>query len=163
MTRIPPGRIIRVDMGGDRWGRVLYMVANPPIVCETCGTVVFEWRTGEVLCPDCGNVITSRVHCPCPRCGEDDWHTLRVVTNDNFHYDSLNDEVVEFNDKAGRVLNVCGRSLMDDVAAQRASLLTARDSQDCKRRILWTMSDDYDPDAPMPQWVKDRFPYDGQD
>jgi hypothetical protein len=32
-------------MGAHKWGVVLYMVVNPPIICETCGAVVFEWRS----------------------------------------------------------------------------------------------------------------------
>jgi hypothetical protein len=31
--RIPVGRIIRTDMGNDKWGIILYMVINPPIIC----------------------------------------------------------------------------------------------------------------------------------
>lgn len=163
--RIPVGRIIRADMGDDKWGRVLYMVVNPPIVCETCGSVVFEWRStaGDVICPDCGNVIRTREYCPCPVCGGDDYHTLRVVHNNNWHYDSVSGEVTEYCDKRGVVMNRCGKSLMDDFKHQRIYLLTARESQDIKRKITWTGSDDYDPLKPMPQWIIDKFSYDMQE
>ena len=42
---IPVGRIIQVDMGAEKWGRVVYLVINPPIVCETCDSVIFEWKS----------------------------------------------------------------------------------------------------------------------
>ena len=163
--RIPVGRIIKTDMGDERWGRVVYMVVNPPIVCETCLSVVFEWRSsaGDVICPDCGNVITARDYAPCPKCGGDDYHTLRVVHNNNWHYDSVTGEVTEYCDKRNTVLNICGKSLMRDFKAQRIHLLNARESQDVKRKILWTCSMDYSPTKPMPQWVIDRFPYSAQE
>lgn len=163
--RIPVGRIIRTDMGADRWGMVLYMVVNPPIVCETCGAVVFEWRSsdGQVICPECGHVIEERVYFPCPVCGEQDYHTLRVVHNDNWHYDSVSGEVTEYCDKRGTALNVCGKSLMRDFRSQRIVLMNPKESQDIKRKITWTGSMDYDPRAPMPQWVIDKFPYSAQE
>lgn len=162
---IPVGRIIRTDMGMDKWGRVLYMVVNPPIVCEHCDTVVFEWRSslGDVICPDCGNVIRTRFYYPCPHCHGNDYHTLRVVNNDNWHYDSTRGEVNEYNDKKGVVLNICGKLLMDDFKHQRMFLLTARESQDVKRKIAWTGSDDYEPGKPMPRDIIDRFPYESQE
>lgn len=152
-------------MGSDKWGRVLYMVVNPPIVCEHCGTVVFEWRSseGDVVCPDCGRVIRDRFHYPCPRCHGDDYHTLRVVNNNNWHFDSTRGEVNEYNDKEGAVMNVCGKSLMEDFKSQRMFLLTARESQDIKRKLTWAMSDDYDSRKLMPQSIVDRFPYNAQE
>ena len=163
--RIPVGRIIKADMGDEKWGRVLYLVVNPPIVCETCCSVVFEWResAGDVICPDCGSVIRSREHPPCPVCGEDDYHTLRVVHNNNWHYDSVSGEVTEYNDKRGVSMSRCGKSIMDDIRPQRVVLLTARESQDMKRRITWVGSDDYAPGRPMPQWIIDKFPYGAQE
>lgn len=162
---IPVGRIISVDMGDDKWGRVLYMVINPPIVCETCDTVVFEWRSsgGDVVCPECGNVIYERVYYPCPACGRDDYHTLRVVNNNNWHYDSTSGEVTDYNDKKGKVANVCGKSLLADLKNQNAVLLTAIESQNVKRKIMWTSSDDYDATKPMPKEIIEMFPYDTQE
>lgn len=162
---IPVGRIISVDMGEGRWGRVLYMVVNPPIVCEHCDTVVFEWRSsvGDVVCPECGNVIRDRFYYPCPHCHENDYHTLRVVNNNNWHYDSTSGEVNDYNDQQGRTMNVCGKSLMDDLKRNRMFLLTAKESQDVKRKIAWTASDDYDPTKPMPQSIIDAFPYGKQE
>ena len=161
---IPVGRIIKVDMGDDRWGRVLYMVVNPPIVCEHCDTVVFEWRAnqGDVICPECGDVIRTRFYYPCPYCGGNDYHTLRVVNNNNWHYDSTSGEVTEYNDKAGKVINICGKSLMDDLKHQRMFLLTARESQDIKRKLAWTGCDDYDSSKPIPYSIISQFPYDAQ-
>lgn len=162
--KIPVGRIIRVDMGADKWGTVLYMVVQPPIVCEHCDTVVFEWREseGDVVCPECGKVIRDRFYYPCPYCHGDDYHTLRVVNNQNWHYDSTRGEVTDYNDKKGAVLNVCGRSIERDIAAHRMRLMSGDESQDIKRKILWTGSDDYDSSKPMPQWIVDRFPHGGQ-
>jgi len=161
---IPVGRIIRVDMGDDRWGKVLYMVVNPPIVCEHCDTVIYEWRSsqGDVVCPDCGQVVRTRFFYPCPRCHGDDYHTLRVVNNNNWHYDSTTGEVTEYNDKVGKVIHVCGKSIMDDLKHQRMYLLTAKETQDVKRKLAWTGCDDYDSTKPMPQWVIDKFPYGAQ-
>lgn len=163
--RIPVGRIIRVDMGMDKWGVVLYMVVNPPIVCEHCNTVVFEWRSsaGDVICPDCGKVIRTRFYYPCPVCHGNDYHTLRVVNNNNWHYDSTMGEVIEYNDRKGTVMNICGKSLMEDFKYQRMFLLTAKESQDVKRKIMWTGSDDYDSRKPMPQSIIDMFPYNAQE
>ena len=163
--KIPVGRILSVDMGDNRWGRVLYMVVQPPIVCEHCDTVVFEWRSsaGDVICPECGNVIMERFYYPCPRCGGNDYHTLRIVNNNNWHYDSTSGEVNEYNDQKGRVMNICGKLLMEDIKQQRMCLMTARESQDIKRKITWTGSDDYVAGKPMPQSIIDMFPYSAQE
>ncbi len=158
-TRIPAGRILRVDMGMEKWGAVIYMVINPPIVCETCGSVVFEWREidGLLLCPDCESPMVSRMRCPCPVCGEDDYHSLRVVTNNNWNYSFGEGKVTPMNDKQGVVLNVCGKSLMDDIKNQRITLFDDRQSAEIKRKILWTSSMDYDPEKPMPEEITSRF------
>ena len=141
------------------------MVVNPPIVCEHCDSVVFEWRSscGDVVCPECGEVIHDRFYYPCPHCHGDDYHTLRVVNNNNWHYDSTSGEVTEYNDMKGTVMNVCGKSLLDDIKCNRVVLSTARESQDIKRKIAWTASDDYEPGKPIPQSIIDRFPYDAQE
>ena len=164
MIRIQQGRIIRTDTGYEKWGIVLYMVINPPIICETCGSVIFQWRQidGVLICPDCENVVTKRDYFPCPFCGQNDYHTLRVVHNNNWHYDSITGQVTQYCDKKGQVLNLCGKSLMEQIKNQSIVLMTAKESQDMKRKILWTRSDDYDPVKPMPQWVIDAFPYDKQ-
>ena len=160
MDRIPTGRIIRMDTGSDRWGMVVYMVVNQPIVCGTCEYVVFDWREsdGDVVCPYCGHLITDRYHYPCPKCGEDDYHTLRIVTNNNWHYDSYTGQITEYNDKRGKVMSYCGKALMRDIMSGRMTLLGPEESQDVKRRIIWTGSDDYDPSKPMPQSIIDQFP-----
>lgn len=157
--RIEPGRIIRTDMGQEKWGSVIYMVVNPPIICETCNAVVFEWRQndGEVICPDCGNVIRRREYCPCPTCGGNDYHTLRVVANNNWHYEFLSDTVTEMNDKQGRVINICGKSLQKDIDEQRVTLYNEEQSKEIKRKILWTSSMDYDPEKKMPEDIKKSF------
>lgn len=171
--RIPAGRIIRMDMGESKWGRVIYMVVNQPIVCEHCDMVLFDWReeSGDVVCPYCGQVVKDRFYYPCPRCHGDDYHTLRVVNNDNWHYDSISGEVTEYNDQKNRIISVCGKSLMDDLKHQRMFLLTAKESQDMKRKLVWNSSlrnadkgevGDYDPLKPMPQWIIDKFPYSAQ-
>ena len=153
-------------MGDDKWGHVVYMVANPPIVCNRCGTVVFDWRHeegGGTICPMCSGRITQFDFYKCPRCGGDDYHTLRVVVNNNWHYDSISGIVTEYNDKGGRLVNICGKSLLDDIKYARVLLLTPSESQEMKRRIVWTGCDDYDPVRPMPQSIIDSFPYDAQE
>ena len=157
---IPVGRIIQIDMGSDKWGSVVYMVVNPPIICEHCDSVVYEWRSsvGDVVCPDCGNIIRHRDYLPCPICGDMDYHCLRVVCNNNWHYDSTNDEVIDYNDKAGRIIYVCGRQLLYEIKKQLLVLLTPNESALVKRKLVWTSSDDYDPAKPMPQAIIDKFP-----
>ena len=158
---IPVGRILFVDMGQDRWGRVIYMVINPPIICEHCSSVVFEWKSSvdNIICPDCGNVIEQRNYYPCPKCGELDYMTLRVVNNNNWHYDSVTGEVTEYNDKAGFTINTCCKELEKAIKKQEIKLFSEKESADIKRKILWTSSDDYEPGKPMPEWIKDKFKY----
>lgn len=110
--RVPAGRILRIDMGESRWGTVLYMVIQPPVICETCQSVIYEWRECDgVICPACENVIQERNFYPCPYCGEEDYHTLKVINNNNWGYNYTTDELTEYNDKKGTVINVCGKSL----------------------------------------------------
>ena len=156
---IPAGRILMTDTGHGKWGRVVYMTVNPPIVCENCNAVVFEWRSsgGDVVCPECGKTIKDRFYYPCPHCHGDDYHSLRVVNNNNWHYDSTTGEVTEYNDKKGVVLNVCGKELMEDIRHNRVTLLTEREGNEVKRKIIWTSSDDYDSSKPMPQEIRDMF------
>lgn len=163
--RIPVGRIIRTDMGYDKWGAVLYMVVQPPIICETCNSVVYEWRSnsGEVICPACNNVITHRDYFPCPVCGGDDYHTLRIVSNNNWHYDSVTGQVTQYCDKQGIVLNVCGKSIMNDIKHQFVCLMTPKQSQNIKRKLVWTGSMEYDSTKLMPQSIIDAYPYDAQE
>ena len=145
-------------MGAEKWGRVVYLVINPPIVCETCDAVVFEWKTTEqVVCPACQNLITKRFYAPCPHCGDNDFVSLRVVNNNNFHYDSHSGEVTEYNDQCGRLVNVCGKSLEKEIKQGKVKLLSEQDSRKVKQKILWTSLDDYDPTKPMPDWIKDKF------
>lgn len=156
---IPVGRIIQVDMGAERWGRVVYLVINPPIVCETCDSVVFEWKSSDeqVICPSCQNVINERFYAPCPYCGDNDFVSLRVVNNNNFHYDSHSGEVTEYNDQYGRTINVCGKNLDKEIKEGKVKLLSEQDSNKVKQKILWTSQDDYDPTKPIPDWIKDKF------
>lgn len=163
--RLPVGRILRTDMGTDKWGIVLYMVVNPPIICQTCGSVIFEWRSSEqnVICPSCEKIITHRDYFNCPTCQQDDYHTLRVVNNSNWNYDSTTGEVTEYCDKKGVVINICGKSLQKDIKSQKIQLMTAKQSQDIKRKLVWTGIMDYDSTKPMPQWIIDRFPYNEQE
>jgi hypothetical protein len=158
---IPVGRLLYVDMGQDKWGKVIYMVINPPIICEHCNSVVFEWKSSEdyIICPDCENVIEKREYYPCPKCGKQDYMTLRVVNNNNWHYDSVTGEVTEYNDKSGFVINVCKKELEKEISQQKIKLLSSKESVDIKRKILWTSQDDYESGKPIPDWIKEKFPY----
>jgi len=54
--QIPLGRILFIDMGIERWGRVLYMVVRSPIRCTNCGTKIDDWKKDEqgyIECPYC--------------------------------------------------------------------------------------------------------------
>lgn len=161
---IPVGRILFVDMGDSKWGRVMYMVINPPIICETCNSVIFEWKSSaeSVICPDCDNVIRERDYYPCPECGDDDYVSLRVITNDSFGYDIQTGEMTEYEDKAGEVLNVCGKSLEKEIKSGVVKLLSAKESVDKKRKLTWTHQDDYDSTQPMPEWIIEKFKYEEQ-
>lgn len=165
MLRIPVGRLLWTDMGQDKWGRVLYMVVNPPIVCCCCGAAVFEWRSSdpEVICPGCGCRICKKRFLPCPKCGGMDYHTLRVVNNNNWCYDSVTGQVIEYCDRRGTAVSMCGKSIEADIRSGRLRLLSAKESQDRKRMIVWTGSMDYAPQKPMPQEIIDRFPYSAQE
>ena len=59
-------------------------------------------------------------------------------------------------------MSYCGKALMDDIRSGRMTLLSAKDSQDVKRRIIWTGSSDYDSTKQMPQSIIDQFPYSAQ-
>ena len=161
MMDIQIGRLLYVDMGQDKWGRVIYMVINPPIVCEHCNSVVFEWKSSaeQTICPDCGNVIEQRNYYPCPKCGELDYMTLRVVNNTNWHYDSTTGEVTEYNDKAGFTINTCRKELEKAINKHEIRLFSEKESAAVKRKILWTSLDEYEPGKPMPEWIKEKFPY----
>lgn len=141
------------------------MVINPPIVCQTCQTIVQGWKSskGDVICPDCGNIIYHRDYLPCPQCNEMDYYSLIIVNNNNWHYDSVTNEVTDYNDKKGVMFNICGKRLEKDINEQNIQLMSAKVSQDIKRKIYWTSIDDYDPTKPMPQYIIDKFPYDKQD
>lgn len=160
---IPVGRILWVDTGDQKWGKVLYMVANPPIVCETCNSVVFDWRSSEdVICPVCESIVEERFYYPCPKCGEQDYMTLRVVNNNNWHYDSTTGLVNEYNDKLGFSINVCSKDLQKEIDKQLIRLYSVKDTVDTKRKILWTSQDEYDSTKPIPEWIKEQFKYEDQ-
>lgn len=162
---IPIGRLLWIDMGQAKWGRVLYMVVQPPIVCETCNSVIFEWRSSVemLLCPACDNEVVERDYYPCPHCGELDYMTLRVVNNNNWGYDFVSGDITEYNDKAGFVINTCGKELRKEISEGKIVLLSARDTVNTKRRLTWTFNDNYDASKPMPDWIIEKLPYDGQD
>ena len=58
---------------------------------------------------------------------------------------------------------MCGKSIMKQIKNQSLILLTAKESQDIKRKIVWTGSDDYDPVKPMPIQIINKFPYNEQE
>lgn len=160
---IPIGRILWADTGDDKWGKVLYMVVNPPIICETCNSVVFEWRsTEEVICPNCENLIENRDYYPCPRCGNSDYMTIRVVNNNNWHYDSTTGRVTEYNNKAGFVINTCKKDLEKEIESHLITLYSSHDSVNTKRKLLWVSQNEYDSSKPMPEWIKQQFKYEEQ-
>ena len=156
---IPVGRLLTVDMGQDKWGKVIYMVINPPIVCEHCCSVIYEWKSSDegVICPECENIIKHRDYYPCPKCGNIDYMSLRVVNNNNWQYDSVTGEVIEYNDKAGFVINICKKELEKEILTHKIILLSEKDSVNVKRKILWTSSNDYKPGQPIPDWIKEKF------
>jgi hypothetical protein len=48
---------------------------------------------------------------------------------------------------------------MNDIKSQKVFLMNPRESQNIKRKLVWTSSSDYDSSKPMPQYIIDKFPY----
>lgn len=162
---IPIGRLLWIDTGDRKWGRVLYMAVNPPIVCETCNTVIFDWLslTEQLICPSCENVVIERNFCPCIRCNEMDYMTLRVVNNNNWGYDFISGQVTEYNDKAGFTINVCKKELVKEITSGKIHLLSAKDTVNVKRKLMWTFQDEYDSTKSIPEWIIEKFKYEDQE
>jgi hypothetical protein len=60
-------------------------------------------------------------------------------------------------------MNVCGKSLIKEIKSQKLTLMNPIESQNIKRKLVWTGIMDYDSTKPMPQWIIDRFPYNEQE
>ena len=162
---IPLGRIIFTDTGVEMWGRVLYMVVNPPIYDNDGFTVIHSWQEeedGKVYSPNTNEEITNIVYIPCNYCRGDDLMRLRVVQNNNWGLDNPTDEVTEFNDKAYHCINVCKKEVEKEIRSGKITLLNARDSVSKKRKIEWTCNDEYDSSLPMPDWIIQKWNFDDQ-
>lgn len=158
---IPWGRILELDMGAQKWGRVLYLVIKPTLICSVCGFKINNWRKdseGYIVCPYCEQVTDENYEI-C-KCGEHDQMRLRVVQNNNFGLDA--DGMVELNDKVGKGISVCKKELEKEIEEHKIRLLNAKESVDKKRLIEWTSSDDYDPVKPMPDWIIEKWKYENQ-
>ena len=160
---IPLGRLLEIDMGQNKWGRVLYMVIRPTIVCPTCESNINNWRkdeNGVLICPFCDEVIFDEKYEQC-QCGEYDQMRLRVVQNNNFGL--FEDEMIELNDKIGKGLSICKKELQKQIKQHKIRLLSAKQTVNRKRLIEWTSCDDYDPVKSMPDWIIEKWKYENQD
>ena len=150
------GDILRVNH--QTLGSALYMVVNPPIVCEHCGRRIEDWcedENGKVFCPYCSLEVIEFKPFPCP-CGENDMVTLVVAANNNFH--ESNDGVVGYNHMVNVHYTFCRKSIENDIAEGRIHKCTPQEACQCKRLILWTSQEDFDETKEIPQWIQDTFP-----
>ena len=67
--------------------------------------------------------------------------------------------VTEYNDKAGFTINTCRKELEKAINKHEIRLFSEKESAAVKRKILWTSLDEYEPGKPMPEWIKEKFPY----
>ena len=156
---IPLGRLLKIDMGESKWGRVIYIVARPPIICPECNEIIHDWFYDEnnyLICPYCETLIEKEIYAPCPYCNDNDLIRLRVVQNNNWGIDN-DGKVYELNDKVYFGLTICKKSLEKDIISGKIKLLSAKETVDCKRMIDWTNSDDYEPGKEIPQSIKDKW------
>lgn len=170
--RLPLGRLIWVDSGDFMGGRCLWMVIRGPFHCGLCGALNMKWfhdEFGNVICQSCGLGVNEYTFALCPHCGEDDWHSIRLVCNNDFGMSMSGDYVKAYNDNVGRVLSVCGkgfdadfrrRNFLSNSHARHPEyvILSASETIRRKRLLTWTCSDDYVEGGEMPDWVIDSFP-----
>jgi len=171
--RIPLGRLIWVERGDFFGGQCLWMVTRGPYICELCGGLNMSWftniDTGLLTCGVCGLGVSSWHYAMCPVCGEDDWHGLRLVSNNDFGMSIGGDDVRVYNDLVGKKQSVCGNefdrvnirrnSLRDSVSRKpEFKVFSAEETLKRKRLLVWSSSDDYRSDVAMPSWVYDLYP-----
>ncbi len=157
---IPVGRLIWCDLGSFRGGLTLYLVIRPPILCPSCG-MVNKWRydpDGILTCIYCESVISDIVPAPCP-CGDDDLMSLRVVQNNDWGLDYVEDQLHEFNNRLGRVVTTCKKRLEKELRSNDMKLLSHKESVERKRMLVWSQQTTFDPTLPIPQWIIDEWPY----
>lgn len=146
-------------MRHEKYGETLYMVVNPPIVCEHCCKTIVDWELSEentFFCPNCKEMIKefSRKQCSC---GDKDIVSLIVATNNNFCY-TPDEGVIPYNSMVNRIFAICQKSIIEDVENGKIRLLSKEETIYRKRLLTWTAQDEYEPGKPMPQWIIELFP-----
>lgn len=140
-------------------GETLYMVINPPVVCETCKKPIYDWVLDEhesLECPSCGHKVEEFNPTPCS-CGGNDQISLVIAANNNFgcYHDG---EVIPYNHMVNRVVTVCQKSLEKEIRQGKIRILSPEETVYRKRLLAWTAENTYEPGTPMPEWVKKQFP-----
>ena len=146
-------------MTNQSYGDTLYMVVRPPIVCEHCGFHIKDWEPNEeneVYCPECKEQIEKFDHLIC-NCGEDDFISVVVASNNNFCGTSDGD-TMPYNHMVNKVSSFCKKSLIEDIRKGRIRYLSPEEAVYRKRLLVWTNQAEYDPGKAMPQWIIDQFP-----
>lgn len=144
-------------MDHEDMGTTLLMVINPPIICEYCKTFIKDWELDEdgvLICPICSNQIKEFNRPKC-NCGNHDMIATIVATNNNFH--SSNDGVTPYQHKLNWVTCGCERQTEEDIRKGKLRLLSHDESVYRRRLLVWTSLDEYDPSAPMPDWIKEKI------
>lgn len=172
--RIPLGRLIWVDSGTWEGGCILWMVVRGPYICGLCGGLNHEWfvdldNNNLLTCGVCGLPVNEWEYAKCGVCGDDDWHGLRIVANNNFGISTDGLDLVTYNDKKGKHLVVCGKDFCPDRRRKKYfsnstskppvfRILSPEETIKRKRKLVWTGSDEYQPGKKMPDWVIEMFP-----
>lgn len=158
---IPVGRIIWSDLGSFLGGLTLYLVVRPPIYCSVCGEINAQWHEvdGILTCLVCEKTIINPQYVPCD-CGDIDLMGLRVVQNNDWGLDVVDDQMHDFNNHLGRHMTICKKRLEKDLKknSHTIRLLSHEDSVNKKRLLTWTSQIEYDPSKPMPEWIKEMWP-----
>lgn len=156
-----------LDYGDMLWmyhpefGETLYMVVNPPIVCEHCDFVIIDWELNEqgtFFCPACTEEVKKFQHRLCD-CGEDDMVSLVVAANNNFCCNT-DGETIPYNHMVNRIFPFCRKSIIEDINKGTVRLLSKKQANQKKRLLVWTSQSSYEPGKPIPQWIIDQFPDD---
>lgn len=137
------------------YGAALFMVVNPPVVCESCGEVIRVWdyeEDGTVKCPFCGY---SNVDPPVlkDRFGNE-MMSLAVAANSDTGTDSPNWTPI-YNFLVNKVYSYSVKSVEDDVRNGRLHLCSDEEAFNRKCMIVWTNTEGYGPGLPVPEWIKE--------
>lgn len=146
-----------LQMYSHQMGHVLYMVVNPPIICEHCKNVIHGWeQVQEFKCPKCDQEIHEFQKQIC-KCGEYDLIELVVAADNNFGLQS-DGEMFSYNRLVNRLYCHCLKDVEKEIESGKLKVLTDEEAVMKKRLIAWTSQDNYEPGKEMPKWIEEMFP-----